>query len=135
MRNFSKTKIKRTDLLYPELSYKTVGVLFDVYNNLGPGHHERYYQRAVSQALKEVGLKFKSEMPIPVNFRGTTVGRYYLDFLIDDKLILEIKKDGYFSKRHIDQVLNYLKSSGLKLAILANFSHRGILFKRIVNFG
>lgn len=123
----------RSDLLYPELSYQIIGSLFDVYNCLGAGHHEKYYQRAIAEELKSRKLKFQEQVYYPLNYRSSVIGRNYLDFLIEDKVILEIKKGDYFSKRHIDQVLNYLKLSAKKLAILANFSSRGILFKRIIN--
>jgi len=52
-------KRTRTDLIYPELSYKIIGILFEVYNNLGPGYQERYYQKAIRAALREQGIKFK----------------------------------------------------------------------------
>ena len=61
------------------------------------------------------------------------VGKGFLDFSIDSKIIAELKKDGYFSKTHLEQVLNYLKMSNLKLAILINFTNEGVKFKRIVN--
>jgi GxxExxY protein len=57
-----------------------------------------------------------------------------LDFLVENKIVVEIKKGNRFSKRHIDQVIEYLKASNLKLAILINFGTQGVTFKRIVNF-
>lgn len=130
----SAPKVIRTDLIYPELSYQIVGALYSVYNALGPGHHEKYYQRAVAGALKDIGLDFKEQVSIPLKFKGASIGRYQLDFLVDNKIVLELKKGDKFSKRNIDQVLQYLKSSGLRLAILANFSSDKVSFKRIVNF-
>ena len=127
-------KVTRPDLIQPELSYKIVGALFSVYNELGAGHHEKYYQRAVASALRDSGINFKEQVSIPLNFRGANIGRYQLDFLVENKIVLELKKGDKFSKRNIDQVLQYLKSSDLPLAILANFSSDKVSFKRIVNF-
>ncbi len=61
------------------------------------------------------------------------IGRYYLDFLVERRIILEIKKTDYFSKKNIEQVNAYLKITNLKLAILANFTPDGIKFMRLVN--
>lgn len=126
-------ELKRIDLVHPELSYQIVGALFDVYNALGHGHLEKTYQRAVAQALKERGLSFQEQVSVPVSYRGAKVGRQFLDFLIEDLVILELKQGDRFRKNNFDQVSAYLMTSGLKLAILANFTKQGVLFRRIVN--
>ncbi len=128
-----KTKILREDLVYPELSYQIVGVLFEVYRNLGGSFQEKQYQRAVSLELKKVHLKFQEQVKVPLIYLGQSIGSYYLDFLIDDKIALEIKKDQNFGPRNIKQLHAYLKSMDLKLGILANFTRNGLRFKRIVN--
>lgn len=126
-------QLKRKDLVYPELSYQIVGALFEVHNDIGPGHHEKYYQRALAKALKECKLPFQEQVHVSLTFKGEKVGAYYLDFLITDKVILEIKKGDRFSKRHINQILSYLKIKDLKLGIIANFGADGVKFKRIIN--
>ena len=125
--------LKRNDLVYPELSYKIVGILFEVYNETGPGHQEKYYQKAIASALKDLKIKFKEQVKVDLKFRDEKVGLYYLDFLIEDKIILEIKRGDRFSKHFFEQINAYLKASGLKLGLLANFSSSGLKFKRIVN--
>lgn len=129
-----KKILKRKDLIYPDLSYKIIGILFEVYNNLGPGYHEKYYQRATADTLKEYNLSFKEQVFSPLIFRDKKVGSFYLDFLIDDKIVLEIKKGDRFSKRNIDQVISYLKANNLKLGIIVNFGLSDLKFKRIINF-
>ncbi len=128
-----KTVVRRKDLVYPELSYEVVGCAFEVFDELGPGQSEKSYQRALAIALRDKDLKFKEQVYYKLKFRDEIVGRGYLDFLVDDKVILELKKDVNFSKNHIEQVLNYLKLSNLKLGILLNFTKEGVKFKRIVN--
>lgn len=125
--------LKRQDIVYPELSYKIVGILFNVYNDIGYGYHEKYYQRAISQALSSDKIKFQEQIFTPLIFQNKVIGKFFFDFIIEEKIILEIKKDGRFSKKHIDQVNNYLKSSGIKLALLVNFSKDGVKIKRFVN--
>lgn len=121
------------NLIYRELSYKIIGILFSVQNELGFGHREKYYQQAIANALKYAGLKFKEQLKVPLKYHDTQIGFYFLDFLIDDKIILEIKQGDYFAKTFYRQVHGYLKASDLKLAILANFSAHGVKFRRIVN--
>lgn len=126
--------LRRDDLIHPELSYQVVGALFEVHNNLGSGHHEKYYQRALAKELNKRGLAFQEQVHTPLNFKDSNIGRYYIDFLVENKIVLEIKKGDRFSKQHINQTLTYLKTKNLKLGIIANFGQTGIKFKRIINF-
>lgn len=129
-----KKVLKRKDLLYPDLSYKIIGCAFDIYNSLGSGHHEKYYQKALCAAFSEKSLKYQEQVNFPLRYRQKIIGRKLLDFLIENKIVVEIKKGERFSKTHIDQVMDYLKISNLKLAILINFGSQGVAFKRIINF-
>jgi GxxExxY protein len=128
-----KTKLKRNDLVYPALSYQIIGILFDVFNTLGFGYQEKHYQKALSIALKKAGLCFKEQIHIPLHYKTEKIGNYYLDFLIEEKIVLEIKKGNYFLKSNIDQIYSYLKATELKLGILANFTEKGVKYKRILN--
>ena len=121
------------DILFPELSYQIVGVCFEVFKLMGPGHHEKVYQRAVATELGRRKLEFKKELSVTTYFKETVVGRSYLDFLVEGKVILELKKDSGFSKHHIDQVLKYLRETNLQLGILVNFTQQGVVSRRIVN--
>ena len=133
MKSTSKTKIIKTDLIYPEVSYKIIGILFDVYNNLGPGYQEIYYQRAISSVFKKEKFNFREQVGISLDYLGNKIGRYILDFVIGNKIILEIKKGDRFSRKDIEQIYAYLKAKNLKLGILANFTNQGVKFKRILN--
>ena len=124
---------KTIQLIYPDLSYKLVGILFTVFNELGYGYQEKYYQRAIAKFFKKNKIEFKEQVYAPLEFKGERIGGYYLDFLIENRLILEIKKGDRFSKTNIDQVYSYLKRFNLKLGIIANFTRGGLKFKRIVN--
>jgi len=121
------------DLVYPELSYKIIGILFSVFNELGYGYQEKYYQKAITIIFKENGINFKEQISAPLQFKGNKIGYYYLDFLIEGKLVLEIKKGDRFLKSNIEQVYAYLRRFNLKLGIIANFTKEGLRFKRIVN--
>lgn len=120
-------------IIYKESSYKIVGILYEVYNELGYGFKEIYYERAIRKCFVEKGIKFKEQIPFRLSFKGKVIGTFYLDFLVDNSIILEIKKGKYFSKKNIEQVNEYLRITGRKLAIIANFTPSGVNFKRIIN--
>lgn len=125
--------VEKKDLIYPELSYQLIGIAYTVSNELGHGHLEKIYQRAFAKELKVAGLNFKEQVPYPVSYKGEIIGRNYLDFLIEDKVIIELKRTAFFSKKNIDQVVNYLRVSGLQLCLLIHFTSDGVRFKRLVN--
>jgi len=126
-------KIYKPDLIYPELSYKIVGILFDIFSSLGYGFGEKQYQKAIEIALKNLNIKYKKELPIKIFYKDNFLTNNYADFLIDNKIILEIKKGNFFNKKDIEQVFNYLKVYNVKLGILARFTRSGVKFKRIIN--
>lgn len=125
--------IQKQDLIYPELSYKLVGLAYNVFNELGHGHLEKIYQKAYAKELIEAGIIFKEQAPYQVIYKEEIIGNNFLDFLIEEKVIIELKRSDFYSKKYIDQVSNYIKVSNLKLAILINFTSNGVRIKRIVN--
>ena len=120
-------------IIYKELSYKIVKILFDVYNDLGYGYQEKYYQKALEAAFTKAGIKHKPQCPYKIQYKGEIIGRYFVDFIVEDKIVLEIKRGNYYSRKNFDQVLAYLKVTGFKLAIIANFTFDGVKFKRVLN--
>ncbi|MFZ2154067.1 MAG: GxxExxY protein [Candidatus Moraniibacteriota bacterium] len=126
-------EIKEEKVIYKELSYRIVGILFEVYNDLGYGYQEKYYERAVIECFKEANINFKNQVAYKVKFKNAEIGKYFLDFLVEDKVVLELKKGNHFPKRNIEQVKGYLKVTKKKLAILANFTAKDVKFLRILN--
>ena len=120
-------------IVHKDLSYKIVGVLYEVYNKLGYGYQEKYYQRAIEQEFSLLDINFSRQLPYSIKFKGEIIGRYFLDFLVEDKIVLEIKKGNHYSRRNIEQVLGYLKATNKQLAILANFTANGVKCLRILN--
>jgi len=120
------------DLIYPELSYSIIGILYKVYNQLGGGYQEKYYQQAIKRELFINQIPFLEQVRHDLNFNGQMIGRYYLDFIIDHKIVLELKVAPSFSRKDIMQVLNYLKQSDLELGILVSLNRNKIFYKRIL---
>lgn len=128
-----EAKTYKEDLIYPELCYKLVGILFEVYNDLGYGHAEKVYQKAVSVALKKAELKFSEQKYYALMFKGEKIGSGFFDFLVEDKIIIELKRGDRFVKAHMEQVYEYLISNNLKLGLLVYFTPRKLHYKRIIN--
>ena len=100
---------KREDLIYPELSYGIVGILFDVYNEVGFGHKESFFQKALAKNFTELGFEFKEQLRCKIKYKGEELGLYILDFLIFDKIILEIKAKDFITKEDYYQMKRYLE--------------------------
>ena len=129
----SKYVVRREDLLYPDLSFRIVKVLFEVYKELGPGHQEKYYQRATALGLTNEKLKHKEQLYVPLVFRGVKIGKNFLDFLVEDVIVLELKKGEFVQSIIYQQVEEYLRSINKPLAIVANFTSKGVRYKRVIN--
>lgn len=123
----------KNKVIYPELSYKIIGLLFDVHNEIGGGHKEKYIQNAIEILLQKNKILYQRELLSPLMFKEKIIGKYYLDFLIDSKIILEIKVGDRFKRTDINQIYSYLKTNNLKLGIIANFTKNKLSFKRILN--
>ncbi len=119
------------DILYKDLSYKIVGMAMEVHNELGFGFLEKVYENSLMVLLQREKINSVQQAPIEVYFKNEIVGKYIADILIEDKIILEIKSTDKIIDVHIAQTLNYLKATGIKLAIIINFGKEKLKFERI----
>ncbi len=121
------------NIVYPELSYKLMGILFQIHTELGNRYQEKYYQRAIELSLKKNGIIYKKELPVDLIFEGEKIGKYYLDFLVENKIILEVKAVERILPKDFTQLLAYLKANNLELGILVNFRTNKLFSRRILN--
>lgn len=121
------------ELIYKDLSYEIVGLVYNVYNNLGYGYREKLYHKAFEEELKNNRLAYKREVPIELKYQGKIISKYYVDFIIEDKVVIEFKIANDFYTRDVKQLISYLKASGLKLGLLIIFTKNGVKYKRFVN--
>lgn len=110
-----------------------MGILFEVHNKLGTKYQEKHYQKAIEIKLKELHIPYQKEVHTTVEFEGEKLGEFLLDFVIDDKIVLETKKVWRITQDDIKQVLRYLQAVNLKLGIIANFRHKRLEYRRILN--
>ena len=121
------------DLIYQQETYSIRGLLFDVYNKLGPGFLERIYKRAVVEELTTRNIPFVEEKRFSIKYNDKIIGFNLIDLLIFDKIILELKAVNQLEKFHLSQVLAYLKATGSKLGLLVNFGGEKLEIKRVIN--
>jgi len=126
---------KNPQLLYEELTYKIRGALFSIKKQLGLGHKETIYQKALIEEFKKIGLAFKQEATIDIKYDDKKVGVYRPDFIVESKIIVELKALPSIGKFEKQQVWHYLKGSSFQLAMLANFGRDNIEIERLINTG
>lgn len=122
-----------SDIIYKDESYQIIGKCFEVHNNLGPGFLEIVYKDALQYEFKKANIPFEREKEYIVNYKGITLlHKFYADFVIYDKIILEVKAVSGIAEEFIAQAINYLKVSNNKLALIINFGELKLNSKRIV---
>ncbi len=114
------------------VSQRVIRCAYDVSNTLGAGFLEKVYENALCVELGKNGLKFQSQKPIVVNYKGFQVGEYIADIVVEDKLLLELKALATLCSSHDAQVMNYLKATNLSVGLLLNFGRPKLAVKRIV---
>jgi len=109
-----------------------VGVAYEVGNVLGAGFVEKVYERALARELGLRGLGVKAQVRFPVRYKGLSVGDYFADMVIEGRVIVELKCAEDFSREHLAQCINYLRASGMGVALLLNFQKSKVVWKRVV---
>lgn len=119
-----------------EISYLIRGAIFKVYKKLGPGLLESVYELALEYELRKKGLKVERQVFLPILYDEELLGKYRLDLLVEDKVIIEVKSVFELSAIHHKQLLTYLKLSEKKLGILVNFNEDEIangIFRKVID--
>ncbi|RJP46802.1 MAG: GxxExxY protein [Armatimonadetes bacterium] len=118
------------NLLYEDLTYKIRGIIFKIYNTLGFGHRESVYQKALAIEFKKQNILFDEEPRLNIIYDNVKVGTYIPDFLLYNKIILEIKSIDFLPKEAEKQLIHYLKGTNYRLGFLVNFGKSKLEIKR-----
>jgi GxxExxY protein len=121
-----------------EITYKTRGAIFAVFNELGPGLLESVYEAALTYELTTLGLKVRNQVPVPVIYKEVKLEiGFRLDLIVEEQVIVEIKSVELMHNVHKKQLLTYLRLSNKKLGLLVNFNSDKLIDKesifRIIN--
>ena len=114
-----------------DITEKVIGCAYTLANTLGTGFLEKVYENALEIELRKAELRATQQHPIPVLHDGETVGDFYADLLVEEKVIVELKATKAFEDVHMAQVLNYLKATGLRTGLLLNFGTPKVQVKRV----
>jgi len=121
-----------TDLAHSELTRQIIGAAMEVHSHLGPGFLETVYEAAMAIELGLRGLPYERQKPICVMYKGQAAKDFFCDFLVAEKVLVELKALKAITDSERAQVLNYLKATGLKVGLLINFGERSLKHKRMV---
>lgn len=123
-----------SELKYKDITEKIIGASFEVHKFLGNGFQEVIYQRALAWELKQAGLSFNREIEQDIFYKELPepIGTRRADFVVEGKVLLELKAVIELEDVHLAQVLNYLKAYRLEVGLLINFGSKSLTFKRLV---
>ncbi|QTE24089.1 GxxExxY protein [Polaribacter cellanae] len=120
-------------LLYKEDTYKIIGICMEVHNELGKGFSEVVYGDALEIEFIDNNISYTREKKFNINYKGNILAHQYKsDFIIDDKIVLEIKAIQCLTSAHTKQTLNYLAVSKLKIGLLINFGEDSLKYNRVI---
>ena len=114
-----------------ELTYKIIGCAMKVHNTLGNGFQEVIYQRCLAIEMENQGICFIREQEIPIYYEGNEVGTRRVDFLVEDKVMVELKALTKLEDVHLAQGLNYLTAYNLDIGLLINFGAKSLEVTRL----
>jgi GxxExxY protein len=120
-------------LLHGDLTYKVIGCGMNVHTALGHGFLEKVYENSLMVLFRRSAIQAEQQWPIKVCFEGEIVGDYCADIFVERKLILELKVADRITAVHKAQTLNYLKATGIELALILNFGGESFEHHRLIN--
>lgn len=126
-------KAMDSDLKHNRITRSIIGACMNVHSEIGNGFREVIYQRCLEIELKSSGLLYKRELEMPLYYQNHPVGKRRVDFLIEDKVLLELKAVSEITTAHHAQILNYLTAYKLQVGLLINFGESSLNFKRFIN--
>ena len=123
-----------SELKFKDITEKIIGASFEVHKFLGNGFQELIYQRALSWELSLAGLSFAREIEQSIYYKELQepIGTRRADFIVEGKVLVEIKAIIELQDVHLAQILNYLKAYRLEVGLLINFGSKSLTFKRLV---
>ncbi|MGH9523697.1 MAG: GxxExxY protein [Terriglobales bacterium] len=124
IRNLLVAASPTSKLKHGALTEQVIGVFYDVYNELGYGFMESVYKEAMRLALGDAGLSVVTESPVPVWFKGTRIGEFRADMIVDNSVLLELKAVRVLERAHEAQLLHYLRATEIEVGLLLNFGVR-----------
>ncbi|MCP4666117.1 MAG: GxxExxY protein [Deltaproteobacteria bacterium] len=122
----------KRNLLHEELSGQIIGAAMEVLNHLKPGLDEKLYENSLVIELRDQGHRVEQQRRFPVYYKGHLIGTLIPDMIVDERIVVDSKVVTSFNENHIAQMLGYLTITDLNLALLLNFKHAKLEWKRVI---
>jgi GxxExxY protein len=123
---------RATEYKHADLTRKIIGAAMQVHSTLGSGFQEVIYQRALAIELNKQGLAFQRELEMYIYYDGQEIGTRRVDFLVEDKVMVELKAVSTLDDAHLAQAINYLEAYHLEIGLLINFGAKSLQFRRLI---
>lgn len=120
-------------MLYKQITEKILNASFEVHKALGPGFLESVYEEALAVEFELQGILFERQKQLDVRYKNRTVKSFFVDYLVDGSVIVELKAIRTYTENEVAQVLNYLKAGGMGVGLLLNFGSSSLQWKRLIN--
>ena len=118
---------------YGDITEKIIGACFRIHNTLGNGFPEIIYQRALALELNTIGVHYEREFDMAIYYMNEKIGSRRVDFLVEQKISVELKAQIKLEDGHIAQAMNYLEVYNLEIGLLINFGSKRLEFNRFTN--
>ena len=121
------------DLKYADISEKIIGSAMTVHRKMKAGYSELIYSRCLAIEFDKINLSYKKELELPIYYNDAVVGRRRVDFMVEEKIVVELKAIAELTDKELNQALNYLENHRQEIGLLINFGAKSLQFKRIIN--
>jgi len=118
---------------YSDITRKIFGAAMKAHSTLGNGFQKVIYQRALAIEIAKQDLSFQRELEMQILYDGQEIGTRRVDFLVEDKVMVEVKALTTLEDVQLAQVINYLEAYGLEVGLLINFGAKSLQYRRVVN--
>jgi GxxExxY protein len=121
------------ELKYADITEKIIGCAMHVHRKMKAGYSELIYSRCLAIEFDKIHLAYKKEFELPIWYDEITVGKRRIDFMVDDKIVVELKAIAELTDKELNQTLNYLENHRQEAGLLINFGAKSLQFKRVIN--
>ena len=122
-----------SEFLYKDLTYRIIGIAMEIHRELGPGFLEAVYEEVMADELNTGKIAFENQVKLNIYYKEKKLKKQYqADFIVDEKIVVELKGVAKLTDLDEAQMINYLKATGLKIGLLVNFGGKSLEWKRIV---
>lgn len=118
---------------YSKITGAIIGSAMQVHSALGNGFPEVIYQRSLAIEFQTEEITYNREVSMPLYYKGKSVGKRRVDFVVEDKVLVELKAVSEINETHFNQILNYLTAFQIEIGLLINFGENSLNFKRFIN--